>query len=291
MADAADVVALMRASEFEVLGRAFLGVDDVIGHWQRPSLDLGRDTLGVLDESGRLLAFAEVYSGHRAEVNVDASVRGRGIGTALLHWTWAKAREAGVDSSGQTVPADDSGAVTLLERNAYTLRWTSWILERKLAGGPLIPVGGASAPRPMRAGEERVVFQVIEDAFNEWPNRDRSNFEDWSATTIQRPDAEPWHLQVVAHDDEIVGVATLAVSGTEGWVEHLAVRKDRRGEGWGRVLLSSAFAEFQRRGLEAALLSTDSRTGALGLYLHVGMTVVAEYVRLAAPISPGTMTP
>jgi hypothetical protein len=46
------------------------------------------------------------------------------------------------------------------------------------------------------------------------------------------------------------------------------------------LLLASAFAEFHRRGLRTAGLSTDSRTGARDLYERVGMKVIRSYARL-----------
>ena len=65
----------------------------------------------------------------------------------------------------------------------------------------------------------------------------------------------------------------------EGWIEQIAVAAPYRGRGIGRALLQHAFGTFWGREPRIGV-STDSRTGALDLYLHVGMTVRRTYRRL-----------
>ena len=86
-------------------------------------------------------------------------------------------------------------------------------------------------------------------------------------------------------DGDVVGVA-MVVASEDGilWVDELAVDARRRGLGLARALLADSFAEGRRRGLPRAGLSTDSRTGALGLYEHVGMEVVATFRRYSLAV-------
>jgi ribosomal protein S18 acetylase RimI-like enzyme len=65
----------------------------------------------------------------------------------------------------------------------------------------------------------------------------------------------------------------------EGWIEQIAVRREHRGRGMGGALLAESFRRFQEAGRSIAGVSTDSRTGALGLYEHAGMAVVRSYTR------------
>ena len=67
----------------------------------------------------------------------------------------------------------------------------------------------------------------------------------------------------------------------EGWVQQLAVDEAYRGRGLGRALLQESFRRFHAIGRRACGLSTDSRTGALGLYEHVGMHVRKSYTHWA----------
>ena len=66
-----------------------------------------------------------------------------------------------------------------------------------------------------------------------------------------------------------------------GYVDKLAVRKDVRNQGLARALLVDSFAAARAHGATVCELSTDSRTGALGLYEKVGMEVTSIWFNLA----------
>jgi ribosomal protein S18 acetylase RimI-like enzyme len=72
----------------------------------------------------------------------------------------------------------------------------------------------------------------------------------------------------------------LLAEGT-GYVDQLAVRRDRRGLGLARSLLADSFAIAREHGARKSELATDTRTGALGLYERVGMVVTHEWVHRA----------
>lgn len=282
----------MAASELQDLGEVQIELEDIVGDWQRPSFDLATESLGVFDEKGGLAAYAEVYQARRAEVFVSPSHRGRGLGSALMRWTWQLAERRGGTLVGQTVPERATAATALFREQGYRALWTSWILElpegASIADGPL-PTG--TQIRAMVPGQdERAAYQTVEDAFSEWPGRDPVSFEDWSAVVLERPGFEPWQLLVAVEtdgqDDSVVGVCFVIPSRDTGWVQYLAVRRDRRGRGLARALLVRAFTEARRRGMPKAELNTDTRTGALDLYLHVGMQVKETFVHWARDLDP-----
>ena len=62
------------------------------------------------------------------------------------------------------------------------------------------------------------------------------------------------------------------------YIQKLAVRRDRRGLGLARALLVDAFELGRRHGAVTSALATDSRSGALGLYEQVGMTVTSVWL-------------
>ena len=78
----------------------------------------------------------------------------------------------------------------------------------------------------------------------------------------------------------MAGVSLVLVSdeGTTGYVDRLAVRADQRNRGLAQALLVDSFAAARRHGTTTSELSTDSRTGALGLYERVGMVVDQVWV-------------
>jgi mycothiol synthase len=84
---------------------------------------------------------------------------------------------------------------------------------------------------------------------------------------------------------EVVGVCVLSLGdfddGRSGFVSRLAVRRDRRGLGLAKALLADAFGNAREHGATRSELSTDSRTGALGLYEKVGMVVTSVWVHRA----------
>ena len=137
------------------------------------------------------------------------------------------------------------------------------------------------------------MFQTIEDAFNEWPNREPSSFADWEAATLHRNDFEPWQVILVVADvdgrERVVGACKLTASEGLGWVDQVAVRREARGRGLGRALLVAAFEAARERGATTTRLNTDSRTGALGLYEHVGMVVVESFEHHAIRLEGGCL--
>lgn len=288
MDDAQAVYEAMAAQEVHDIGRAEVELADIVGDWQRPSWDVEPNTVGVFD-GDRLVAYAEVGGGHeRSDAVVRPAYRGRGIGTWLAHWIQQRARELGFSIVGMPVPEGSDGD-RLLTALGYHVRWTSWVLK--------LPRGASIVERELPEGyrlavaepdQYRAVHDVVEDAFLEWSERDRETYEDFHAVTFGRPGFEPWNFRIVLDpSDAIVGVAYVTVydaedgTGSEAFISRLAVRRDQRGRGLAQALMVDAFAASREHGAELCGLSTDSRTGALGLYEKVGMEVTSTWVHRA----------
>lgn len=280
--DAAAVTAVMAASEQAILGRVIIEETFLLGDWNRPSFDLASSTTGVFDGED-LLGYAEVSGPARGDAAVHPDHLGRGIGTWLAGWMQRTARDQGMTEIGMPVPEGSPGDL-LLRALGYRARWNSWILA--------FPSGKAIAEQPLPAGyrlrvaEERdheAAYHVIEDAFLEWSARPKDSFEDWAAGVVAMPGFVPWNLQVVeAPDGSIAGAVYVTLDSNEpvGFVDRVAVRADQRGLGLARALLAAAFASARDAGAERSELSTDSRTGALDLYLGLGMEIQSNWVNL-----------
>ena len=281
MADATAVYEAMAEQEVADLGRAEVEEADIVGEWQRPSFDVAASTVGVFD-GDLLVAYAEVGPGERGDAAVRPSYRDRGIGTWLAAWMRDRARAQGKPMVGMPTPEGSAGD-RLLTALGYHVRWTSWVLK--------LPAGAHIVERPLPPGyavraagpdEYAAVHTVVEDAFLEWSVRERESFADFAAVTIERPGFEPWHVRVVTDGaGTIVGVALVSVyddgDAAEAFISRLAVRRDLRGRGLAQALMVDAFARAREHGAETAGLSTDSRTGALGLYEKVGMVVTSTW--------------
>lgn len=279
--DAPAVFELTAAAELHDSGRVLVELDDILGDWARPSYHQPSQSVGLF-EGARLVGYAEVDR-QRLEGYVDPARRGRGFGTRLVTWGVETAKKLGYERLGQSLPVTNTAAIELLRSHGSDVLYTSWILE--LPAGATITDTALPPDHRLRcfdsAQDARDVFQTIEDAFNEWPNRETSTFADWEAATLARADFEPWQITVAVEDvggvDRVVGACKVTATDSQGWVDSIAVRRDARGRGLGRALLAGAFAAAREHGATTARLNTDSRTGALGLYEHVGMVVVETF--------------
>lgn len=279
--DAQAVFELTRDAEIADSGHAMVELEDIRGDWSRPSFDLASQSIGYF-ENGLLVGYGEIHR-NRLEASVHPAHRGRGIGKTLFGWGLERGRDLGYARVGQTVPVTNRAALGLLKSFGCELLWTSWVLE--------LPAGATIDDAPLPSAyrlcdfdperDSREVYQTFEDAFNEWPNRQPQTFDDWRVHALDRSDFEPWQIIVVAQDvggaEHIVGACKVIANDGEGWVDQIAVRREARGQGLGRALLVAAFARARMHGASASRLNTDSRTGALGLYEHVGMAVVQTY--------------
>lgn len=283
-ADAAAVTAVMAAQELADVGEVVIEEADIVADWQRPGYDVSASTVGVCD-GDRLVAYAEVAYADRGDAAVHPDYRGRGIGTLLAGWMQDKARQKGSTVVGMPVPQGSPGD-RLLESLGYRVRWSSWVLQ--LPEGAVVPERALPDGYVVRAAAEsdrEAAFTVNEDAFLEWSERERDTFETWLSQVVQRPGFEPWHLRVVADPaGEVVAMALLQVHDGQGYIARLATRPDQRGRGLAQALLVDAFGEARQRGATRFELSTDSRTGALGLYEKVGMAVTSTWVNRAIDV-------
>ena len=288
--EAGAVYAVMAANERHEIGRAEIEEADIVSDWARPSFDLAASTVGVFDGDA-LVGYAEITGHDRADAAVDPAAFGRGIGTWLAAWIRETVRGRGGNVVGMPVPEGSTGD-RLMEALGYHVRWTSWVLK--------LPAGAEIAERPLPAGyavreaevsEYPAVHDVAEDAFLEWSVRDREPYDDFHAGLVERPGYAPWQVRVVTDPDgAIVGVALITLAededGTaETYISRLAVRRDQRHRGLAQALLVDAFRVGREHGATRSCLSTDSRTGALDLYLKVGMEVTDVWVNRAIALA------
>jgi mycothiol synthase len=285
--DARGVFEVMALQEQEDLGKVEIELADIVGDWQKPSFDVSASTMGVFD-GDTLVAYAEVSKSGRGDAAVHPAYRRRGLGTTLAGWMRERTGVLGGTVIGSPVPQGSAGDL-LLDKLGWQVRWTSWVLA--------MPEGAQIQERDLPEGyaireaapeEYPAVHTVIEDAFLEWSARDRESYEDFLATTVQRPGFEPWHLRVVTDGaGEVVGSALVQMypgPPAEAFISRLAVRRDQRHRGLAQALLVDAFARGREHGAARSALSTDSRTGALSLYEKVGMVVGDVWVNRAAQV-------
>ena len=277
-ADAEAIYELIAACELADDGVVEVDRYDVIVGFERHGLEPDLDTLLVFVGED-LAAWAELYRG-RAEADVRPTHRGRGIGAALLSSIEARAGVLGEPRIGQTKTDANTGTRELLITSGYEPSWTSWIIRMELARPPEPPVVPAGISiRAYERSDARLVHEVIDDAFSEWPGRDPEPYEVWAPQAIAHPAFAPALSPLAFDGEELVGVVLSTDFPEEGWIDQLATKATHRRRGIAQALLRTALGGFYERGRPMAGVSTDSRTGALGLYEKVGMRVVRQYTR------------
>lgn len=270
---------LIAAQEQHDTGSVDIEEADLISDWARPGHDLPASSIGVYAD-GRLVAYGEHLWGDRADAAVHPDHRARGIGTWIAAWIRDLARSRGATKVGMPVPEGSDGD-RLLASMGYDVRWTSWVLA--------LPEGTEIERRELPAGyavgEARpdqlvALHDVLEDAFLEWSERDRETFEAFTAQVLQRPGYEPWNSRVVTDAAGAVVAAAIVFLSENGtaYIARLGTRKDQRNQGLAQALLVDSFAAGRAHGALVSELSTDSRTGALGLYEKVGMVTTSVWV-------------
>ncbi|NUR93910.1 MAG: GNAT family N-acetyltransferase [Kribbellaceae bacterium] len=270
--DAAAIHAIIAANERLWHGQVQAVPDAVAADLQRPLIALELDTRVVADD-GDVVAWAWVHGGRRSQIDVHPSYAGRGLGTELLDWAEKRAREHESDWLAQTVDDADTAGTKILRDRGYEVLATNWLLERPVDGAePVLPDGVLL--RPFEKADAHTVHQVVQDAFDEWQPR-RHEYEEWAGTSIERDSFDAELSPVAVAGDEIVGaVISLELPGSpDGYVDQVAVRRDFRGHGLARALLTYAALGAGRRGKEPLTLWTHSGTGALAMYERLGMRV------------------
>jgi mycothiol synthase len=244
------------------------------------SFDLA-DEAGVIvvGTPDRLVGWATVAGG-RAEADVHPAWRGRGIGSALLAWTETEARRSGAERLQQIVTNSDEAANLLFERAGYHIHHTSWILRMELGATPpevVVPAG--ITIRPYRPEDAPATYRVIEDAFNEWPDRQPTDFAGWSAQVLGHASFSAGLSRLAFDGDDLAGAAlTDDYPGQEeGWVQQVATKASHRRRGIARALLQSVFGAFHATGRRFVGLSTGSHMGALEPYERIGMRIRRSY--------------
>jgi ribosomal protein S18 acetylase RimI-like enzyme len=284
--DVQAITDLIAACELADDGEVEIDPDDVAFVFDRANAR-PEDTIVVFDEQDRMVAWGDVYK-ERAEGDVHPDRRGQGLGARLLAWTEAYARETGQPSIRQVVTDANTRAADLFRSNGYGVGHISWILQISFEDGgpPVVVTPDGITIRAYREDDALATYRVIEDAFNEWPGRRPSTFEEWAPFGIGHGSFAPRLSRLAFDGDELVGTA-LAIdyaNADEGWIQQVATKATHRHRGIARALLHSVFVAFHEQGKLKCGVSTDSRTGALSLYERVGMHVRRSYTSYRKPL-------
>jgi GNAT superfamily N-acetyltransferase len=286
-ADAEAVAALITASRAAYGDHEVATAEDVLDDWQ--GVDLAQEAIVVTAPDGRIVGNTDVYNRRNMRVSVYGNVhpaeQGRGIGTFLVNWGEAFARERiSMAPEGAKVAVEhfldrqNAPARALMEALGYPYTRTVYVMAITLEEPPPAPVWpeGARGRALVPGRDEYATWSAVETALRDLLERPPGSYERWLAMTeSERLEPNLWRLAEDQRDGAIVGTALGKRFSGGGWVGGVGVRRDWRGNGLALALLRDLFGVFSANGVREVSLSVDadSPSSAPSLYTRAGMRV------------------
>jgi ribosomal protein S18 acetylase RimI-like enzyme len=160
---------------------------------------------------------------------------------------------------------------------------------------PEVPLPPGIEVRPVRREDLRRIWDAAREAL-----RDENNFfeENWDEQAFKRLPSErlftPELWQIAWDGEEVVGGVHNFVDRAEneslgrkwGHTEHIFVRRQWRGRGVARALISRSLKVVKEQGMEAATLDVDAEnpSRALKLYESLGYRMCREFTFYRKPL-------
>ena len=293
MDDAQAITEVIVACDIDEYGEPDFTEQDLRSIWQTPGYDMATDSWVVIAPEGQIVGFATVSDNEHVRMYMYGAVhpayRGRGIGTRLMRLAETRARQhislAHPDARvtlQNWLSGVNTDAQCLLEQQGFTDIRHHWRMEIEMLEPPPTPVWPEDITiRTIVPGQDdRAVFEMIDEAFQDHWGHMPGNFEKWQNWTVKRKDFDPSLYFLACDGDELAGSALCKYQLNIGWVDDLGVRRPWRRHGLGLALLHHAFGEFYRRGTYKVGLGVDSQnlTGATRLYERAGMHIARQYI-------------
>jgi mycothiol synthase len=292
----AATVDTINAAYRQMNGGDLVGLQEIQADWHGGEIPIETCTQIMLAPDGSVAGYIDVWDLNSLHVRkhslgfVHPDHTGRGVGTYLLRWSIARAKQD-VDQAPpgarvvlqQGFNRTNQPAHDLLVTNGFSpVRYTYRMrIDLDQPVTPVVPEGVTI--QPVAPGEEREALRVAYDSFQDHWGAVQEPFEEYLKRHIYQIEHDPFFdpsLWLAARvGDELVGVSLCYPNIEEdpemGWVGTLGVLRSWRKHGLGLALLQASFAAFQQHGKPRAGLGVDaeSLTGALSLYEKAGMRV------------------
>ena len=260
------------------------GEGDVRDALTNPVFDIEANFRIALDD-GRVVGWCDVWDQSNAHerlwLDPRASRDASDVYGVLFDWGMARAESlavAGAVCRAAGASEDEAFASEVVKRDFKLIRHF-FRMEIDLScapGEPTWPDG--IVVRTFRAGDERAVYDAIDDAFADHWDHVMTPFAEWvHFAGVYTPTFDPSLWFIAEEDGELAGFS-LCRSERRPGVGHvgvLGVRPHWRRRGLGSALLLHSFHELRRRGRSRVDLGVDAEntTGAVVLYERAGMKV------------------
>jgi mycothiol synthase len=293
--DVPGILAVVHASDVAAVGEPDFTAEEVVEILTAPNHDSQKDSWVALDHAGRIVGWAYIDNPSRGQRdNFDAYVHpehGRPAQPRLLQLVVARIAERAtvfgypwLTARGGAIATEESYVALLRSAGFEFIKRYARMRRELTSAEPAPEVPSGVSIRLLRHDDDaemRTFHRVVDVAFRDTPDYQEASYEVFRERLAAAPtiDWDEWFVAEV--DGGIVAVLQSAgqvAEQDEGWVKILAVSKEFRGRGLGRLLLRTAFHTYAAKGRKAAGLGVDmtNPTGAYRLYESVGMSAVYE---------------
>jgi mycothiol synthase len=267
---------------------------------------LEQNTLITVTEDGTIAAVAMLVfppgEGDQLALfdgNVHVNYRGRGVGSFLLKWLEAHARqEFSTATSGApqlmrtSCTEGQADRIALFEQNGFQAMRYSYQMRCSLAE----PIPDASLPDGLQWAQwapelDLPLMHAFNAAFSEHWGLQTMNEATWKEFFTGVPQFRGDLTYLAMEADRIAGFCVNWVEGgenaQEGWIEAIGVVPVWRGRGIASALMVKSLQLFQAEGLPRAALDVDAEnpTGALRLYEKHGFKVAKESIHFVKKLN------
>jgi mycothiol synthase len=301
--DVRKVVELMAACDLAETGQVDAQTtDEILNGWEQ--LDMDRGSWLVRSPEGAVVAYADVHPHRGGRIDGDVYVLPahgrRGIGTWLTRQIEARAQELADAMPAGTrvvlysgINAPNEAAKVLLAHEGYEPARHFWRMQIELDEPPPAPIlpTDITVRACVLGQDERVIFDTLEEAFQDHWNHAERDYAEWAAMNMRGPGFDPALWFLALDGDESAGAVRgkLQPDGS-GWINTLGVRRPWRKRGLGMALLLQAFGALYERGARQVALGVDAQnpTGATRLYEAAGMRVAMRFIVYQKVLRAGT---
>jgi mycothiol synthase len=220
--------------------------------------------------------------------------RGRGLGTALLHWAEDRIRTLATEHPthgkgvfGANASSTETTATELLLNEGYQYVYISAQMDFTDFGKLTEPNLPAEIERRSVGPDQlRVIWDAIARfwAGTLWgsPVPSEEEYQEF----LHQPDLDLALWQVAWHHDQPVGMVLGRTSKGCGYIDEVSVDRIYRRQGIAQALIQYALTALREHGVQRVRLHTDAnnRHGARSLYEKIGFSVVKEFPRYRKPL-------
>lgn len=255
---------------------------------------------------GRIYMRDPEYDGLWVTIDVLATARRRGIGTALYEITSSHAREAGKQALHIETTDDRAESIAFLVRHGFRELERAKALALDVRGlePPAVapPDGVSIVTLAARPDLVEGIFHVAEEAFPDIPSLDDDpmrvgTLDEFRARDVDRPGIPPDALAIALDEasGRVIGYASLirqAGSSTRAYHDMTAVARAWRGRGVAGALKRATIGWAIRSGLERLETGNDvANTAMRALNARLGYRPLPDLIEFRGPLAGTVASP